>query len=356
MIVTLIALFIRFVVDYKNNTKEYNDESVQQALMSGYVINFPNTKNNKKIMSIVNGKLTNPKKKISRNILDIIMLCVSIIVVAIPEGLPLAVTLSLAFSIKKLMDKQNLVRKMHACETMGGANYICTDKTGTLTKNEMNVFKILTAKSEITLKETLDIENAGNLDHPSHETTEKKMREDHIIYFKNEFFWDILKISIALNIDGTINQLEIPNINGDTEECETKNKTDKAFIDFLYRFKSPISIERNIYLDDEESHKQIPFDSKRKRMTTFVTNPNFPTQYRLFTKGGAENVKNICKYYLDPDTGEKKRLVDQQLTLIKDSIDKFNKQMLRSLYICYKDITKEEYDNAENPENDYRSK
>ena len=87
-------------------------------------------------------------------------------------------------------------------------------------------------------------------------------------------------------------------------------------------------------------------------MTTFVTNPNFPTQYRLFTKGGAENVKNICKYYLDPESGEKKLLIDQQLTLIKDSIDKFNKQMLRSLYICYKDITKEEYDDAENPEND----
>ena len=351
-IITLVALFIRFIVDYKNNTEEYNDESVQQALMCGYVITFPNTKNNKKIWSVVSAKLTNPKKKISRNILNIIMLCVSIIVVAIPEGLPLAVTLSLAFSIKKLMDKQNLVRKMHACETMGGANYICTDKTGTLTKNEMNIFKILTAKNEITLKETLDIENAGNLDHPSHETTEKKMREDHMIYFKNENFWDILKISIALNIDGTINQLEIPNINGDTEECETKNKTDKAFIDFLYRFKSPISVERKKFINDKKYYKQIPFDSKRKRMTTFVTNPNFPTQYRLFTKGGAENVKNICKYYLDPDTGEKKRLVDQQLTLIKDSIDKFNKQMLRSLYICYKDITKEEYDNAENPEND----
>ena len=59
------------------------------------------------------------------------MLYVSIIVVAIPEGLPLAVTLSLAFSIKKLMNQQNLVRK-HACETMRGANFICTDKMGTL--------------------------------------------------------------------------------------------------------------------------------------------------------------------------------------------------------------------------------
>ena len=349
--ITLIALLIRFCVDYKNNTNEYNDETTQQALYCSFLITAPNHRSDKKIMSIVNGKLTNPKKKISRNILDIIMLCVSIIVVAIPEGLPLAVTLSLAFSIKKLMDKQNLVRKMHACETMGGANYICTDKTGTLTKNEMNVFKVLTAKEEISLKETLDIENAGNLDHPSHETTQKKMREDHMIYFKNENYWDILKTSIALNIDGAIKQFDSPNINGDMEECETKNKTDNAFIDFLYRFKSPISIERRKYINDKKYYKQIPFDSKRKRMTTFVTNQNFPSQYRLFTKGGAENVKTICKYYLDPDTGDKKQLGDQQLTLIKDTIDKFNKQMLRSLYICYKDISKEEYDNAENSNN-----
>ena len=76
---------------------------------------------------------------VAKNIVDIIILCITIIVFTIPEGLPLAVNLSLAFSIKKLMDYNNLVRKMHACETMGGANYICTDKTGTLTKNEMSV-------------------------------------------------------------------------------------------------------------------------------------------------------------------------------------------------------------------------
>ena len=179
------------------------------------IINNNKKVNDKKIMNIVNMKLTNPKKNISRNILDIIMLCVSIIVVAIPEGLPLAVTLSLAFSIKKLMDKNNLVRKMHACETMGGANYICTDKTGTLTKNEMNVFKVLTANKEITLKETLDIENAGTLDNGNHETTQKKMREEHMVYFNNENFWEILKISIALNIDCNIKFLDKPNINGD---------------------------------------------------------------------------------------------------------------------------------------------
>ncbi len=67
--------------------------------------------------------------------------------VAIPEGLPLAVTLSLAFSVKKMLVDQNLVRKMEACETMGGANNICSDKTGTLTKNQMTLTTIWCGKT-----------------------------------------------------------------------------------------------------------------------------------------------------------------------------------------------------------------
>lgn len=61
---------------------------------------------------------------------------------AIPEGLPLSVTISLAFSVKKMLNDQNLVRKMEACETMGGANNICSDKTGTLTMNKMTLAQI----------------------------------------------------------------------------------------------------------------------------------------------------------------------------------------------------------------------
>lgn len=72
-------------------------------------------------------------------ILNYFILAITVIVVAIPEGLPLAVTLSLAFSVKKMLIDQNLVRKMEACETMGGANNICSDKTGTLTMNKMTL-------------------------------------------------------------------------------------------------------------------------------------------------------------------------------------------------------------------------
>ncbi|MDR1974372.1 MAG: calcium-translocating P-type ATPase, PMCA-type [Bacteroidales bacterium] len=76
-------------------------------------------------------------------LLHTIMIAVAIIVVAVPEGLPMSITLSLALSMKKMLQTNNLVRKMHACETMGAATVICTDKTGTLTQNRMTVYKVI---------------------------------------------------------------------------------------------------------------------------------------------------------------------------------------------------------------------
>ena len=345
-VVTLVALMIRFGIDFSEESKDYKKDSKVESVLTGILFNMPNTKE-ENILKNTDNELEDPRMKVAQAILDIIILCISIIVVAIPEGLPLAVTLSLAFSIKKMMDYNNLVRKMHACETMGGANYICTDKTGTLTKNEMSVFQVLTGIWKKQLKQNLEMEEVGKLDSKKNNNEIKQIREDYTTLFKNEKYWEILKVAVALNVDASIKKLENENINGDMEICETKNKTDKAFIDFLYRFKSPISKEKERYLKDETSYKQFPFDSKRKRMTTFVKNKQFKTGYRLFSKGGGENALLFCKSYLDPDTGEKKVLDDVVSMRIKQNIEEFNKDKLRSLYIAYKDITDYEYENCE---------
>jgi P-type E1-E2 ATPase len=76
------------------------------------------------------------------DILSYLMLAVTLIVVAVPEGLPLAVTLSLAFSVKQMLEEKNLVKRLACCETMGSAHVICTDKTGTLTQNDMNIVEV----------------------------------------------------------------------------------------------------------------------------------------------------------------------------------------------------------------------
>lgn len=80
--------------------------------------------------------------EISREILHIFMVAVAVIVMAVPEGLPMSITLSLAMSMRRMLKTNNLVRKLHACETMGAVTVICTDKTGTLTRNRMTVERV----------------------------------------------------------------------------------------------------------------------------------------------------------------------------------------------------------------------
>ena len=312
-IVTLVALMIRFAVDFSEENKEYEKTSKVESLVTGILFNVPYRNDDQSIIDHTDNGLHDPKMDVAKEILNIIILCISIVVVAIPEGLPLAVTLSLAFSIKKMMDYNNLVRKMHACETMGGANYICTDKTGTLTKNEMSVFQVLTGSWKIELKQNLDVEEVGKLNSKKKNNDEiRQIREDHNTYFQNILYWDALKVAVALNVDASIKKLE-------------KEK----------------------YLKDEKNYKQFPFNTKKKRMTTFIKNNDFPTGYRLFSKGGGENARIFCKYYLDPNSGERKSLDDSISMQIKQSIEEFNKHKLRSLYIAYKDISQYEYENCE---------
>ena len=279
-----------------------------------------------------------------KKVLTIIILCVSIIVVAIPEGLPLAVTLSLAFSIKKLMDNNNLVRKMHACETMGGANIICTDKTGTLTLNLMSVTNIVTSDEVIKVPTSIKVEN---LNLKKQGDLSGKLRAEHTELFENEDYWDTLYSAIALNVDCTITKLPKADNNGDTETVETKNKTDKGFIEFLLQYRSPISTKRDEFLSDPENYQISPFDSKKKRMTTYIKTKD---GYRLYTKGGAENAMNYCNRYINKNTGQVSNLNDDIKNYVTEQIDEMNKNMMRTLYLCYRDIDESEYNSCNEPD------
>lgn len=89
----------------------------------------------------------------AKGIINAFIIAVTIVVVAVPEGLPLAVTLSLAYSVNQMRKENNLVRRLEAAETMGGANEICTDKTGTLTENKMTIVEFFCEGDE---RKTID--------------------------------------------------------------------------------------------------------------------------------------------------------------------------------------------------------
>lgn len=95
--------------------------------------------------------------------LQTVMIAVTLIVVAVPEGLPMAVTLSLAYSMRRMLKTNNLVRKMHACETMGTVTVICTDKTGTLTQNRMTVYEMVCENINDVLYENIALNSTANL-------------------------------------------------------------------------------------------------------------------------------------------------------------------------------------------------
>lgn len=100
-------------------------------------------------------------------VLDTIMIAVTLIVVAVPEGLPMAVTLSLAFSMRRLMDQNTLPRTLHACETMGATSVICTDKTGTLTQNQMQIAETFFPQDTNMklVEESISVNTTANLDY-----------------------------------------------------------------------------------------------------------------------------------------------------------------------------------------------
>lgn len=177
-------------------------------------------------------------------LLQSVMIAVTLIVVAVPEGLPMAVTLSLAYSMRRMLKTNNLVRKMHACETMGAATVICTDKTGTLTQNMMQVSEI--------------VDYDGN----------------------TEMLYENMAVNSTADLD--FSSSEKPAVLG--------NPTEGALL--LYLNGKGISYE--ILRENVQHIDEIPFTTERKYMATTVVNHD-GKEY-IFVKGAPEIVYCLCKF------------------------------------------------------------
>ena len=191
---------------------------------------------------------------ITAYILQTLMIAVTLIVVAVPEGLPMAVTLSLAYSMRRMLKTNNLVRKMHACETMGATTVICTDKTGTLTQNQMSV--------EETQFYGLSNQKLG---------TDETSR--------------LIKEGIALNSTASLD------LSNPDKPVVLGNPTEGALLLWLRNN----GIDYRNLKDDANVVEELPFSTERKYMATVVESAQLEGKKILYVKGAPEIIRSLCK-------------------------------------------------------------
>ncbi|MDR1723181.1 MAG: cation-translocating P-type ATPase [Tannerella sp.] len=189
--------------------------------------------------------------------LETIMIAVTVIVVAVPEGLPMSVTLSLALSMKRMLSTNNLVRKMHACETMGAATVICTDKTGTLTQNQMKVW---------------------NFDIAGDDPQSPKDQSLH------DAVKDIIYEGISVNSTAYLDYSDPNKIKA------LGNPTEGALLLWLHEQ----GVNYLLLREDAEIIEQLTFSTERKYMATIVNSPLLGKKV-LYLKGAPEIVFGLCK-------------------------------------------------------------
>ncbi|XP_006631082.1 plasma membrane calcium-transporting ATPase 2 isoform X8 [Lepisosteus oculatus] len=232
---------------------------------------------------------------------------VTVLVVAVPEGLPLAVTISLAYSVKKMMKDNNLVRHLDACETMGNATAICSDKTGTLTTNRMTVVQAYIG--DVHYKEVPDPDSL-----PS-----KTL--------------DILVNAIAINSAYTTKILP-PDKEGGLPK-QVGNKTECGLLGFVLDLNRDYQPIRN-QIPEEKLYKVYTFNSVRKSMSTVTKLPD--GSFRMYSKGASEIVLKKCSRILNA-AGEprifKPRDRDE---MVKKVIEPMACDGLRTICIAYRDF------------------
>ena len=209
-------------------------------------------------------------------LLQTLMVAVTLVVVAVPEGLPMAVTLSLAYSMRRMLRTNNLVRKMHACETMGATTVICTDKTGTLTQNQMQVYKT---------------------------------------DFFGEPSDDILQEGIAVNSTAMLDT------SGEKIQV-LGNPTEGALLLWLKDRGADYQAIRESAIRTEE----LPFSTERKYMATVVKSST--GKRILYVKGAPEIVFGMCRN----TSGVTKNEIDARLL-------EYQNQAMRTLGFAYQELT-----------------
>uniref|UniRef100_U3F453 Calcium-transporting ATPase n=1 Tax=Callithrix jacchus TaxID=9483 RepID=U3F453_CALJA len=232
---------------------------------------------------------------------------VTVLVVAVPEGLPLAVTISLAYSVKKMMKDNNLVRHLDACETMGNATAICSDKTGTLTTNRMTVVQAYVG--DVHYKEIPD---------PSSINT-KTM--------------ELLVNAIAINSAYTTKILP-PEKEGALPR-QVGNKTECGLLGFVLDLKQDYEPVRS-QMPEEKLYKVYTFNSVRKSMSTVIKLPD--ESFRMYSKGASEIVlKKCCKILSGAGEPRVFRPRDRD-EMVKKVIEPMACDGLRTICVAYRDF------------------
>ncbi|KAK0607897.1 hypothetical protein LWI29_022203 [Acer saccharum] len=256
----------------------------------------------------------NGSKTKSDNIVNavvrIVAAAVTIIVVAIPEGLPLAVTLTLAYSMKRMMADQAMVRKLSACETMGSATTICTDKTGTLTLNQMKVTKFWLGKEPV-------IDGAASSISP--------------------WIFELIQQGVSLNTTGSAYKTS-----SGSEIEFSGSPTEKAILSWAVQ-------ELNMNMEELKQSciilKVEAFNSQKKRSGVLMRK-NADNTIHVHWKGAAEMILAMCSSYYDA-SGKKKQLDECEREKFEQIIQGMAASSLRCIAFAHKQVSEEENDGAD---------
>jgi len=230
------------------------------------------------------------------NSLAFLMVAISLAVAAVPEGLPAVVTIALSVGVKKLLQKKALVRKLSSVETLGSCNVICTDKTGTLTKNQMTVENAWDINNET------EIIGAGYSPNGKIENSKINNKIFEIGYFCN---------------NATLYKKDnLWSITGDPTEGALIVSAKKAKID------------ENKY----EKIDEIPFDSTRKMMSVLVEDTN--KNLEILSKGSTTHILEKCSKILI--NGKEEKLTNNHIEKINEKMNEYSSKALRVLAFSYK--------------------